>query len=138
MNVTVVSAGAQTGKSAIRALLKHDVKVTGIFRDPAKAPSELTAHPNFKAVQGDVSATLDLTGADVVIVTIPPIGEPRDIVTAAKERASNIKTAVEKAAGTVKRVVLLTSIGAQFSTGVVRLYRYLNLLTARARLKRTT
>lgn len=125
MLVTVAPASTKTGTAVIRSLLAaaadSDIKVHAIYRNIAKAPAEFTSRQNFKAVQGDIAdeSSLNFKGSDAVVAIAPPVFEGGDIVAIAKERAENVKNAIEKS-GTVKKVVLLSSVGAQFSSGVVR------------------
>ncbi|KHN95034.1 NAD-dependent epimerase/dehydratase [Metarhizium album ARSEF 1941] len=125
MLVTVAPASTKTGTAVIRSLLTSPdagVDIQAIYRDTAKAPVEFTTLSNFKAVQGDIAdgASLNLDGSDVVVAITPPVFDSSDIVATARQRSENVKNAIEKA-GTVKKLILLSSIGAQFSSRVVRL-----------------
>lgn len=122
MQVTVVPASPKTGRAVIKTLL-NDTKaptVRGVYRDLSRVPQEFLSHPNFKAVKGDISdaASLDFSGADAVFAITPPRYDDPDMVEYAKNVSENTKTAVRKA-GTVKRLVLLSSIGAQCDHGTV-------------------
>jgi uncharacterized protein YbjT (DUF2867 family) len=123
MRVTVVPASTKSGVATIRSLLSKPVQVRGIYRDLSKVPGEFLTETNFSAVEGNASdkGALDLTGSDAVLAIIPPVFDGRDLIEHAKKISSNIKTAIELA-GTVKRLVLLSSGGAEFSEGVVRVY----------------
>lgn len=129
MLITVAPASTKTGTAVIRSLLAaatdSKVKIQAVYRDTAKAPAEFTSLPNFKAVQGDIAdaSSLNFKGSDAVVAITPPVFESGDIVAITKERSENVKNAIEKS-GTVKKVVLLSSVGAQFSSGVVRLPPY--------------
>lgn len=121
--IVVAPAGTRTAAAAIRALLDNPAKPTvrAVYRDLSKAPPEFTASgTNFQAVQGDVAdaASLDFSGAHAVLTITPPVYDGRDILEHANMVSQNVKDATEKA-GTVHRVVLLSSSGAQFNTGVV-------------------
>lgn len=123
MLVTVVPASAKTGASIIRALLAtggSDIEIRAVYRNIAKAPQEFTSRPNFRAVQGDVgdASSLDFQGSDAVVTITPPNFTGGDIVALAESHSQNVKKAVE-ASGTVKKLVLLSSVGAQYRTGVV-------------------
>ena len=127
MKVIIVPAGPKTAKATIRALvrksaaeLKEPLEITAVYRNVSNAPFEFTSLPNFQAVQGDISdaASLDFTGADVVVTITPPSFDARDIVDKAESVSRNIRDAVEKA-GTVERLVLLSSMGAHLREGVV-------------------
>jgi uncharacterized protein YbjT (DUF2867 family) len=124
MQVTIAPASNKTSTAAIRSLLSQNnqVQVKGLYRDPKKVPDEFRSANNFSAVQGDVGDvnTLDFSGSDAVLMVLPPAYDGRDIVEHAQRISNNVKTAIEKAGG-VKRLVLLSSVGAEFSEGVVSL-----------------
>lgn len=125
MLVTVAPASTRTGTAVIRSLLaapNSDVKVQGIYRDTAKAPAEFTSLPNFEAVEGDIAdeSSLNFNGSDAVIAITPPVFESGDMVAITKQRSEHVKNAIEKS-GTVKKVILLSSVGAQYSSRVVRI-----------------
>ncbi|KAH6612918.1 hypothetical protein B0J18DRAFT_70750 [Chaetomium sp. MPI-SDFR-AT-0129] len=121
MHITVVPASPKTGLATIRALLAdpRQPSIRGYYRDLSKVPAELAAqHPRFEAVQGDVEDvdTLDFAGSDAVFNITPPVYvEGKDIVEHARVVSENVKTAVEKAG--VRKVVLLSSVGAQYESG---------------------
>ncbi|CEO58393.1 hypothetical protein PMG11_03122 [Penicillium brasilianum] len=119
MQVTIVPASTKTGEAAIRSLLSKPVQVRGIYRDLSKVPAAFSAEAKFSAVEGNASekGALDLTGSDAVLAIIPPVFDGRDLLEHAETISSNIKTAIELA-GNVKRLVLLSSVGADFSEGV--------------------
>jgi uncharacterized protein YbjT (DUF2867 family) len=122
MHITVVPASTRTGQAAIRALLADPTNPTvkGIYRDLSKVPAEFKSHPRFAAVQGNVedASTLDFTGSDAVLNITPPVYDERDFVAHARMVSENAKAAIQKA-GSVKRLVLLSSVGAQYDHGVV-------------------
>jgi putative NADH-flavin reductase len=122
MRVTVVPASTKSGVATIRSLLSKPVQVRGIYRDLSKIPATFSADANFSAIEGNASdeGALDLTGSDAVLAIIPPVFDGRDPIEHAKKLSSNIKTAIEMA-GNVKILVLLSSGGAEFSEGVVRI-----------------
>ena len=95
-------------------------KVRGVYRDTAKVPGDLAGSSVFEAVQGDVNdaVSLDFAGADAVLAITPPVFEGADIVARARKMSENTKKAIEKA-GTVKKLVLLSSIGAHLDHDVV-------------------
>ncbi|KAG8419579.1 hypothetical protein J3458_004435 [Metarhizium acridum] len=122
MLVNVVPASTRTGRAVIRSLLASQdpgVEIQAIYRDAARAPAEFTSLPNFTAVAGDIAdeSSLNFTGSDAVVAITPPVFDSGDIVAIAKERSENVKGAIERS-GTVNRLVLLSSIGAQYSSGV--------------------
>lgn len=122
--ITVAPASTKTGTAVIRELLlSHgDAAVNGLYRDVNKAPGEFTAHLNFTAVKADVSdaSSLDFSGSDAVLAITPPVFDGRDIGKHAELVSKNVKDAVERA-GCVRRLVLLSSMGAEFDHGVVSL-----------------
>ncbi|KAK2606013.1 hypothetical protein QQS21_003530 [Conoideocrella luteorostrata] len=124
MLITVVPASTKTGSAVIRSILANPpsgatVDIQAVYRKTSKALPEFTSNPRFTAVQGGIDdpASLDLTGSDVVVAVTPPVFESGDMVALTKKRSENVKTAIEKS-GTVKKLVLLSSVGAQFSRGV--------------------
>ncbi len=121
MRITVLPASSATSREAIRVLLttRPSHLVTGVYRNPTKVPREFAIHPKFKASQGDLrdAASLDLAGSDAVLTLTPP-SYKTDIAEFATLVATNVKAAIRNA-GTVKRLVYLSSLGAQFSEGVV-------------------
>ncbi|KAF5694525.1 nucleoside-diphosphate-sugar epimerase [Fusarium denticulatum] len=121
MQVTIAPASNKTSTAAIRSLLSQNpgVQVKGLYRDLKKVPDEFSSAKNFTAIQGDVGDvnTLDFSGSDAVLMVLPPAYDGRDIVEHAQTMSSNVKTAIEKAGG-VRRLVLLSSVGAEFSEGV--------------------
>jgi uncharacterized protein YbjT (DUF2867 family) len=129
MHITVVPASPQTGRAAIRSLLGDASKPTvrGYYRDLARVPDEFKSNPRFEAVQGDVedASTLDFSGSDAVFNITPPLYEEKPIVPHAQMVSENVKAAVKKA-DSVKRLVLLSSMGAQYDSGTVSLRRLYN------------
>lgn len=123
MHITVVPASPKTGQATIRALLADasNPTVKGVYRDLAKVPAEFKANPRFEAVQGNVedAASLDFTGSDAVLNITPPLYDNQDIIAHARLVSQNTKAAIQKS-GSVKRLVLLSSAGAQYDHGVVR------------------
>lgn len=122
--ITVLPASARTSQSTIRALLAHPSQpiVKGVYRDPSKAPEEFQSNPRFEVITGDMkdASTLNLDGSTAVIVTIPPVrDEAVDITANAKILASNVKVAIQNAPS-VKRVVMVSTKGAQYEHGLVR------------------
>lgn len=126
MRVTVAPASTRTGAAVIRSLLAAPgpIEINALYRNLSKVPKEFADRANFHARQGDVSepATLDFTGSDAVLAITPPAFDGRDIVAHAETVSKNVKDAIEKS-GSVQRLVLLSSAGAQFSTGVVSHFR---------------
>jgi uncharacterized protein YbjT (DUF2867 family) len=126
MKIVVVPASTKTGAAAIRALLsqastngsRHEV--VGMYRNLEKVPVEFGHNEMFTATQGDIAdaSSLDLSGADGVITITPPVFEDTDIVKRAEAVSGNVKTAIERA-GTIKNLVLLSSVLAHLDKGVV-------------------
>ncbi|OAR00961.1 hypothetical protein LLEC1_04321 [Akanthomyces lecanii] len=122
MRITIVPAGPRTSAATIRQLLSTapaSVDVYGVYRNISKAPAEFLSHPNFHAVRGDVedASSLDLGGSDAVMTVTPPFFGAEDPFAKAEEVSRNVKDAVERAGG-VKRLMLLSSMGAEFADGV--------------------
>lgn len=122
MKIAVVPASAQTSRAAVEALLEHPSApaVVGIYRNLDKVPRHFKEHPRFKAVRGDISdrSTLDFAGSHAVITMTPPKYDGSDYILFGKTVMGNIREAIKKSA-TVERVVYVSSMGAQFSQGVV-------------------
>lgn len=125
MQLTVCPASSQICRVAIQTLLEHpsEPRVTGVYRDLGKVPPEFSSHPNFTAVRGDLNdeASLDFKGSDGVLVISPPIYDGSDLVSSTDRLASNVRAAVTRA-GSIVRLVYVSSTGAQYDQGVVRLY----------------
>lgn len=121
-HITIVPASTQSGRETIRALLSSDSKplIRGIYRDPAKAPIEFTQSPNFEAVKGDVSSDtgIDFSDTDAVLYIPPPIYDGTDTGEFATKTAQNVRNAIQKAPG-MKRLVLHSSLGSQYESGIV-------------------
>lgn len=124
MRISIAPASTKTGAAVIRSLLSHDdtsLEIHAIYRSPPpKAPSAFTQDSRFHSAQGDISdsSSLDFSGSDVVLTITPPLYEADDLVKQAGVVSKNVKEAVERS-GNVKRLVLLSSGGAQHSEGVV-------------------
>ncbi|KAJ4129275.1 hypothetical protein NW768_007810 [Fusarium equiseti] len=121
MRVSVVPASNKTSTAAIRWLLSQNnpVKVQGFYRDLKKVPHDFESAENFTAVQGDVAdvSTLNFNDCDAVIMVLPPAYDGRDIVAHSRQISNNVKNAIESFSA-VKRLVLLSSLGAEFAEGV--------------------
>lgn len=122
MKIAVIPASTQTGRATIKALLDNSAttSVVGIYRDLAKAPAEFKSDDHFKAASGDITdgSSLDFSGIDVVVNITPPQYTENDPVSRARFFAQNVKQAIAKAAS-VKRVVYISSCGAQHENGTV-------------------
>ncbi|PLN86542.1 NAD(P)-binding protein [Aspergillus taichungensis] len=119
MQIGILPATSKTAQATIRSLLStnSNLHIRGLYRDPTRAPPEFTSHPNFHATRGDISnaSTLDLTGTDALFVMTPSRHDVDDIFQWARDASENTKAAIAR--GSVKRVVLLSSIGAEFDSG---------------------
>ncbi|VUC21202.1 unnamed protein product [Clonostachys rosea] len=125
MRIGVAPASTRTCAAAIRSLLEQSsnssssIEVRAWYRDIAKAPSEFLSHANFEAVKGDVSdaSSFDFEGCDVIITVPPPFFKHENMVELSENLSRNIKTAIEKST-TVKRLVMMSSMGAHLYDGV--------------------
>lgn len=123
MKVSIIPASTQAGKATIEAMLKRDdpPDIRAIYRNPSKAPSEFTSHSAFEAVKGglDDGLDLDFSGSDTVFYVPPPsYDEAVDSADHATRTATRVKAALQKAP-TVRRLVLLSALGAQHASGIV-------------------
>lgn len=123
MHIFVVPGSPKTGQATIQSLLEDpsDPIVTGVYRDLRKIPVEFKGHSRFRAIKGDVAnvGSLNLNGADAVVTITPPQFSESKPITRAREMAANIKYAIGRADGSPKRLVYVSSIGAQFEHGTV-------------------
>ncbi|KAF7555203.1 hypothetical protein G7Z17_g2390 [Cylindrodendrum hubeiense] len=121
LNISIVPASTKAGKETIAALLNSPSKpfIHAIYRDPSKAPAEFTTHSNFKATTGDVSTGtgLDFTGSDAVFYVPPPTYDGTDLGEFATQAANNVKKALQDAT-TVNKLLLFSSMGAQYDHGI--------------------
>lgn len=123
MQIVIAPASTKTGAAAVRALLSaqnSSLRVKALYRDLHKVPDEFRHREDFTAVQADVSdaSSLEFSGADAVLAITPPVFDGRDPVGHSQLVSNNVRDAIEKA-GCVKRLVLLSSVGAEFAEGVV-------------------
>ena len=128
LRITILPASTQAGKETIRTLLldKRQPLIHAVYRDPAKAPPEFTSHANFEAAKGDVSggSELDFSRSDAVFYIPPPTYDGCDTADFARNAANKVKAALQKASS-VKRLLLLSAIGAQHDKDIVTVYRAL-------------
>ncbi|KAH7324828.1 hypothetical protein B0I35DRAFT_347987 [Stachybotrys elegans] len=122
MRIVIAPASTKAAAATIRSLLslaKEDIQIKGYYRNLSRVPAEFQSSPRFQAVEGTIedASSLDFAGCDAVLTITPPSFSGRDLVSHAKEISENVKAAVEKA-GSVKRLVLLSSVGAEHDTGV--------------------
>ena len=124
MKVTVIPASTKTGHAAIESLLASkspELSVLGIYRDLNKVPEKLKTESQFEARHGDVAteSSLDFAGSDVVITVTPPLMfTSDDPISGARSLANNVKEAIRRSS-TVRRVVYVSSMGAQYEKGTV-------------------
>jgi uncharacterized protein YbjT (DUF2867 family) len=122
MQFTVLPASSQACSAATRALLSHESAPTviGICRNDVKIPRDIKDHPWFWFTRGDLDSpeTLDFAGSAGVLVTTPASFADPDAHAYTRRIATNIRNSVVKS-GSVKRLVYISSLGAQHSTGVV-------------------
>ena len=130
VRITVVPASTNAGKETIRALLNCQEKplVHGIYRDTSKALSEFTENPNFEASQGDVASGtgLDFSNSNAVLYIPPPTYDGTDQTEFAVKTANNVKNALK--AGSVKKLLIHSAMGAQHDHGIVRISAPLEFL----------
>ena len=88
---------------------------------PINAPNSFTSNPDFEAVQGDMenSGSLIFNGSDAIHVVTPPIWDSRDLVEYTRVLAGNVSAAARQAG--VKRIVYVSSMGAQYDHDIVRM-----------------
>ena len=122
LRISIVPASTNSGKETIRALLRSGAGHTihGIYRDVSKAPEEFTSSSNFIATTGDISSGtgLDFTGSDAVFYIPPPPPSGSDMEEFATRAANHIKDALSRASS-VKRLLLFSSMGAQYDREIV-------------------
>jgi putative NADH-flavin reductase len=122
LRFTVVPASTGAGRATIRSLLSSKIPLTvhGIYRDVSKSPAEFTSYPNFTASTGDVSSGegLDVSGSDAVLYVPPPPVSGTDLDEFSNRTAHHVKEALAEAS--VKRLVLISSMGSQYDREIVR------------------
>lgn len=81
----------------------------------------MCSQPSFTTVRGDLcdESSLDFEGSDGVLVMSPPKFDGSDLVSYTQGVASDVRAAVARA-GSVTRLVYVSSVGAQHEEGVVR------------------
>lgn len=124
MHITILPGSPRTAQATIRVLLADPSgpTVRALYRDLARVPTEFASHPRFEAIQGDVddASSLNLSGTDAVFFVQPPMYQDIDTIGHSRSVAENVKGAIQNATS-VKRLVYLSSMGAQYDQGVVRL-----------------
>jgi uncharacterized protein YbjT (DUF2867 family) len=113
----VLGASGQVGSAVTKALQKSGQPVTGVVRNPDKA-SELK-HNGVPIVQADLFDTPALQkafqDADTVFLLTPEDPASQDILADAKSIVQNYREAIH--ASKVKKIVALSSLGAQHASG---------------------
>ncbi|KFA70197.1 hypothetical protein S40285_04397 [Stachybotrys chlorohalonatus IBT 40285] len=122
MHIAIAPAGTKTAAATIRALLALDLpslRIKAYYRNLANVPDDFTSSPSIEAARGNIedANSLDFSSVDAVLAITPPVFDGRDITAYAKSVSENVKCAVERA-GSIKKLVLLSSIGAELETGV--------------------
>ena len=123
MRFTILPASPKTAQAAIRTLLADPSapQIRGVYRDLARVPAEFAANPRFEAVQGNIddpaSYAGHLVGTDGVFHVQPPVYNPeRNLAKDTTRISEGLKDGIKKS-GTVKRLVYVSSMGAQYSEG---------------------
>ncbi|RAH67398.1 NAD(P)-binding protein [Aspergillus aculeatinus CBS 121060] len=123
MRILIAPASPQTAQATITALLAHPDTNTnyirGLYRNFHRVPPALQNHPHFDPYPGDltVPATLNFHGFDTVFFVLPPCLDGRTPLDEwATTVSTNIRLAIQRS-GTVRRLVLLSSLGAEVGAG---------------------
>jgi uncharacterized protein YbjT (DUF2867 family) len=126
MLVTVMGATGKTGQAVAEKLLAGGAKVRAMGRDPKKL--EPLVKRGAESVLGDTGRAADLTaafrGADAIYALVPPHYTAADPLAHYDQVSGAIATAITESG--VKRVVFLSSIGADLPSGtgpIVGLHR---------------
>jgi hypothetical protein len=122
MRVAIVPASTKTAVAAIESLLHTNetagkrVEIRAFYRDRKRVPNDFKTEGCFQAVQGspDDADSLDFSHVDAVLTITPPAVTTDQ----AEVMSRNVKEAIEKA-GCVRKLVLLSSLGAHLAEGVV-------------------
>jgi|SRR5271170_3178294 len=115
---TVTGITGQVGGATARALIKDGKKVRGVVRDKAKAAAWEAAGVELVVAQEYDPAALEAAfrGTEGVFVMIPPYIAPAAGYPEAREILAKLHQALDPARP--PKVVYLSSIGAQHSTGL--------------------
>ncbi|RAL07632.1 NAD(P)-binding protein [Aspergillus homomorphus CBS 101889] len=123
MRILIVPASPQTSRTTIHNLLttpqKQDpIHIRGLYRNLTRVPPEFQTNPNFESYPGDLSdpATLNFHSFDTVFFVLPPCYDGTNLLQWATTVSTNVRLAIQRS-GTVKRLVLLSSMGAEFEGG---------------------
>ncbi|RAH78065.1 NAD(P)-binding protein [Aspergillus japonicus CBS 114.51] len=123
MRILIAPASPQTAQATITALLAsplHEkLHIRGLYRNFHRVPPHLQNHPHFEPYPGDltVPATLNFHGFDTVFFVLPPcLNGTTPLDEWATTVSTNIRLAIQRS-GTVRRLVLLSSLGAEVGAG---------------------
>ncbi|KAK4221366.1 hypothetical protein QBC38DRAFT_492213 [Podospora fimiseda] len=121
MQITIIPASTRVGTDTIRYLLAspESPTVIGYYRKLSKVPEEFSSNPNFIAKQGDVedASSLDFSSSDAVLSITPIWHDGRDVVEVAKQVSHNVRDRLVETGTSVKKLVILSSLGAQYTEG---------------------
>ncbi|KAK4207282.1 hypothetical protein QBC37DRAFT_433680 [Rhypophila decipiens] len=121
MQITIIPASTRVATQTIRILLADPsaLSVVGFYRNLTRVPAEFLSNPKFSAKRGDIedASTLDFAGSDIILSITPMWYDGRDILTVAKEVSWNVRNRIEETCISVKRLVVLSSMGGQYDEG---------------------
>ena len=126
MIIGVIPADSKTASGVIQGLITKGTaanspfKIKAWYRDASRSPSQFVSQSNFEASEGNVldESSFDLLGCDVVLTVLAPVFTNSPMRASIEKGSVNIKAAIEKA-GTVKRLVILSSDGPRAYDAVV-------------------
>ncbi|PYH46298.1 NAD(P)-binding protein [Aspergillus saccharolyticus JOP 1030-1] len=126
MRILIVPASPKTSRATIQALLRSPnnpntpIQIRGLYRNLDRIPAEFQDKDDsiFEPYRGDltVPATLNFHGFDTVFFVLPPCFDGGQLTEWATTASTNIRLAIQRS-GTVKRLVLLSSMGAELEGG---------------------
>jgi hypothetical protein len=126
MIIGVIPADSKTASGVIQGLITKGTtanspfKIKAWYRDASRAPSQFVSQSNFEASEGNVldESSFDLLECDVVLTVLAPAFTNSPMRASIEKGSFNIKAAIEKA-GSVKRLVILSSDGPRGYEAVV-------------------
>jgi uncharacterized protein YbjT (DUF2867 family) len=113
----ILGASGQVGSAVVKALLKSEQSVTAVVRNPAKT-NELRRNgvPIAQADLFDAAALQEaFRNVDTVFLLTPEDPASQDVLHDAKSIVQNYRDAIQ--ASGVKKLVALSSLGAQHASG---------------------
>ncbi|CAF3463342.1 unnamed protein product [Rotaria sp. Silwood1] len=117
MSYVVTAATGQVGSAVVNYLLSQSVSVRAVIRSESR--SEYFTSRNIEVAIADLTNADALTkafqGAKAVFAMNPPVYETSDMNTAAMKVSNALAAAIQ--AAQVPRVVILSSVGAEKSSG---------------------